>query len=426
MNTFRKRLCLSAMLLFMAVVVHASYYDAEVDGIYYNLDTNEMTAEVTNKGNTNSGAYEGEIIIPESISVNGKKYSVTSIGYCAFSSCSGLTSITIPNSVISIGESAFSNCSGLTSITIPNSVTSIGDGAFKKCSRLKELFIADGDQILRLGYNPKIGNVAASGLFKDCPLQTLYLGRNLSYYYDIYDSTKSPFYKITSLNTVTIGGNVTSITDYTFSGCSGLESLTIADSDKTLNLGNSDISDRGLFYNCPLRTLYLGRNLSHNTASKYGSSPFCGEKNALSTLEIGKYVTSIDANMFVYFGLSSIKVDSNNTIYDSREECNAIIETSTNTMIKGTASTIIPSSIISIADNAFRRCTELSSITIPSNVISIGNFAFWGCTGLTSITIPSSVTSIGHQAFKGCNKLESITLPDFMTYIQSYTFDGCI
>lgn len=85
-------------------------YDASVDGIYYNLDSNGMTAEVTNKGNTNSGAYEGEIIIPESISVNGKKYSVTSIGYCAFSSCSGLISITIPNSVISIGEGAFTRC----------------------------------------------------------------------------------------------------------------------------------------------------------------------------------------------------------------------------------------------------------------------------------------------------------------------------
>ena len=115
----------------MAVVVHA--YDALVDGIYYNLDTNEMTAEVTNKGRTAIGAYEGEIIIPESISVNGKKYSVTSIGKDAFSSCSGLISITIPNSVTSIGDGAFTRCSGLTSITIPNSVISIENRAFSDC-----------------------------------------------------------------------------------------------------------------------------------------------------------------------------------------------------------------------------------------------------------------------------------------------------
>ena len=108
----------------------AMAYDAEVDGIYYNLSDTE--AEVT-YNTTAYNSYSGNVIIPSSITYGGTTYSVTSIGDNAFSWCSGLTSITIPEGVTYIGENAFSFCSDLTSITIPNSVTSIGSGAFSLC-----------------------------------------------------------------------------------------------------------------------------------------------------------------------------------------------------------------------------------------------------------------------------------------------------
>ena len=114
--------------------VAASAHDFKVDGIYYNISGDE--AIVTYRGNDSweyNYEYSGDVIIPSSVSYNGKNYSVTSIGVAAFSECSGLTSVEIPNSVTYISSWAFSNCSSLTSITIPASVTWINNEAFYKC-----------------------------------------------------------------------------------------------------------------------------------------------------------------------------------------------------------------------------------------------------------------------------------------------------
>ena len=127
MNMKRK---LSLIILLALLPIVASAYDAEIDGIYYNFTGNE--AVVTYREQYKE-SYSGSVVIPESITYNGKTYTVTSIGQSAFSNCTGLTSVTIPNSVTSIGDHAFFCCSSLTSITIPNSVTSIGDYAFIYC-----------------------------------------------------------------------------------------------------------------------------------------------------------------------------------------------------------------------------------------------------------------------------------------------------
>src|SRR5574344_2196910 len=128
---------MTTLILSVIFSISSSAYDVEVDGIYYNLISEGNVAEVTKGDNK----YEGDIKIPSSINVNEAAYSVTSIKKYAFSNCSSLTSVTIPNSVTSIGYAAFYGCSGLTSITIPNSVTSIGSHALYGCSGLTSVTI---------------------------------------------------------------------------------------------------------------------------------------------------------------------------------------------------------------------------------------------------------------------------------------------
>ena len=124
----------------------ASAYVVNIDGIDYTFNTSNNTAEVV----VSRYSYPGHVTIPETVTYNGKPYAVTSIGRYAFSNCTSLTAVTIPNSVTSIGGSAFSYCHGLTSITIPNSVTSIGSSAFSGCSGLTSITIPNS--VTSIGY----------------------------------------------------------------------------------------------------------------------------------------------------------------------------------------------------------------------------------------------------------------------------------
>ncbi len=146
----------------------------------------------------------------------------------------------------------------------------------------------------------------------------------------------------------------------------------------------------------------------------------------LTSLTIPNSLTFISGNMFYgCTGLTSIKAKSDNRIFDSRNNCNAIIETATNELVVGCKNTSIPNSVTSIGGGAFSDCTGLTSVTIPNSVTYIGGEAFSGCTGLTSVTIPNSVTNIGGGAFYGCTGLTSVTIPNSVTSIGDYAFSGC-
>ena len=138
-----KKQLLFILMMLLPMVASAQ---AEIDGIYYYLSS-DNTVSVT----SNPNRYSGSVVIPEKVTYENVEYSVTSIGGGAFSNCSGLTSVTIPNSVTSIGEWAFNNCSGLTSVTIPNSVTSIGEWAFSFCSSLTSITIPNS--VTNIGSN---------------------------------------------------------------------------------------------------------------------------------------------------------------------------------------------------------------------------------------------------------------------------------
>ena len=187
-----------------------------------------------------------------------------------------------------------------------------------------------------------------------------------------------------------IPNSVTSIGDSAFSGCSGMTELILP-----------------------------------NSVTSIGDCAFLGCRG-LTELTLPNSVTSIGNYAFSdCSGLEKITVESGNSRYDSRDNCNSIIETKTNTLIAGCKNSIIPNSVTSIGNGAFFACTGLTELTLPSSVTSIGESAFRGCRGLTELTLPNSLESIEYSAFSGCSGLTELTLPNSVTSIGNGAFYGC-
>ena len=332
---------------------------------------------------------------------------VTSIGNYAFYCCTGVTSIEIPASVTSIGDYAFFECtglttvtfdgtptlvsiggsafwgSGLTTVTIPASVTSIGNNAFQNCGSLATMTVAGENKVYdsRNGCNAIIekntNTLIAGCINSTIPASVTSIG-------------DEAFNCCSGLTSVTIPAGVTSIGNYAFYHCSGLTSVTIPAS--VTSIGN-------YAFDC------------------------C---SGLTSVTIPASVTSIGEGVFEYCkNLATITVEDGNTVYNSRNGCNAIIETSSNKLIAGCKNTTIPASVTSIGNYAFSGSSGLTSVEIPTNVTSIGDNAFFECNGLTSISIPSSVTSIGNDAFQACSNLTTVTIPSSVTSIGEGAFAGC-
>ena len=145
----------------------------------------------------------------------------------------------------------------------------------------------------------------------------------------------------------------------------------------------------------------------------------------LTSVTVPSSVTSIGLYAFDSEGIKSIVVEEGNTVYDSRDNCNAIIETATNTLIFGCENTVIPSTVTTIGKGAFEECLGLTTIIIPASVTTIGQTAFQYCENLTNVTIPASVTTIDSQAFDVCTALTSVTVYIAAPLtIDKYTFSN--
>ena len=293
-----------------------------------------------------------------------------------------MTSAEIGSCVTSIDTVAFQYCSGLTSVTIPSTVTSIGGSAFEYCTGLTSIDIPNS--VTTIGF----------GAFDKCYSIT---NVRIPDYVTIIDGWV--FTDCHSLTSVTIPTGVISIGDMAFANCSGLTSIDIPDSVISI-----------------------------------GEQTFQGCKG-LTSITIPDSVTSI-STIWAFAScpnIASMVVDSNNTVYDSRNNCNAIIETSTNYLVSGCKNTVIPNTVTTIGYGAFHGCTTLTSINIPDSVTSINAHAFDGCTSLIRVNsdtdgiciIPNSVTSIGRDAFYECSGFTSITIPTGVTSINDLTLFHC-
>ena len=474
-----KKFLLFMLGALMALPGIARDFSYEYEGqtlTYTVLDEDAKTCETKGGSIFSGGNYvSGNLIIPATAKDGDMEYSVTSIGMFAFSECSELTSVTIPESVTSIGDYAFYWCSGLTSVTIPGSVSSIGNSAFYQCSNLTSVTIGNSVSLIGAAafYNcssltsvtipgsvSSIGKSAfekCSGLksFKvadgeseisfdefalaSCPIEDLYLGRNWTYSGSGALSTgiktltlgdkvtalpANAFSGCSGLTSVTIGNSVTSISNSAFEKCTGLKSFKVAD-------GESEISfDENALASCPIEDLYLGRNWTY--AGKGALS------TGIKTLTLGDKVTALPANAFSgCSGLTSVTIGNSVTSISNSafEKCTGL----------KSFKVADGESEISFDENALASCpiedlylgrnwtyagkgalsTGIKTLTLGDKVTYVAANAFSDCSGLTSVVFGNSLKSIGSYAFLSCTSLTSVEIPNSVKTVAGRAFYHC-
>ena len=408
---------------------------------------------------------------------------VTIIGNDAFRDCTGLTAITIGNSVKHIGDWAFYGCSSLAyvsidsptignwfsgnpsirEVTFGNSITAIGDWAFRDCTGLVSVNIPNNVKTIGEGafYNTRITSLTiGAGVYTigwaafdydyDWDNNISYGARPIKVIWltntppENYPGAEGSVNYVSNeryplLNNKTIYPYLSSMFNV-----NGIKYVPVSPSERTcdaidsyynnsvehINI-DSTVSYRNIAltvkslcsYVCYKNTFVKDAVLNYN--GSIGESAFygCAELNKLS---IGDDINAIGVKAFSNCGsLDSISVASENPLLDSRDECNAIIKTASNTLLVGCNKTVIPEEVLAIEQYAFCGCTGLTSIVIPDSVRTIGISAFSYCTKLPEIAIPNSVLSLGRSAFEKCTSLTTIVLSDKLKELAKKTFYGC-
>lgn len=419
---------------------------------------------------------------------------MTTIQEGNFRGCSNLKSITLSDNLQSIASDTFYGCSNLKSITLPKNLQSIA-GAFYQCTSLDVFcyanpnnfswtttnndfkpnkatlfhvaandkatwetkfpnanvtFVGDLENIEKLTYDVEEGNSVAisisesdlSAITGEIVIPSSYADGTNSY--DVTAIAENAFANCTDLTAVSIPSTITSIGSGAFEGCTNLSNIVVDPNNTTYDSRENcnaiiETASNSLVSGCK-------NTVIPSSVTSIASGAFQG-CDGLSSITIPSNVAIIGSGAFAgCSSLANIAVDASNANYDSREGCNAIIETASNSLISGCKNTVIPSSVTSIGSGAFQGCSSLSSISIPTGINAIGSNAFDGCsalssialpsgltsiadgvfkgTGLTAVSIPSSVTSIGEAAFANCTALTTASIPTGLTSIAKEAFKG--
>ena len=348
--------------------------------------------------------------------------SVTSIKNSAFFKCKDLKHVTIGASVVSIGKYAFQECFSLRSVAMGVSVASIEEAAFAHCRSLAKLSVDAAEPPICGGYvfsSVDQGSCAlyvrleyaeeykAADTWKDfANIKTIdasgKCGDNLKWTLDsdgeLIITGDGPMYSYFDEQTdrwdpnlvkkVWIDGQATTIGQRMFGACTELESVKLPNS-----LTQIDVN---AFAGCSK----LANVTIPNSVTQIGAFAFSG-CSSFTSLTIPASVTNIESSITNYcVALKKITVDPNNKTYDSRGDCNAIIETATNTLISGCVATSIPNTVTAIGRAAFEGCANLVKVDIPASVTSIGAGAFQACEKLTKVVMPPSLTGCNHQILR--------------------------
>ncbi len=379
--------CLLAVLLPCLAVAH----DFEVDGIYYNITSEEKkTVEVTNPSDKKivDGGYKfykDVVFIPEKVNYDGKEYTVTAIGESAFGSNDELLSVVMPNSIVSIGKFAFSACLKLKSFTIPRNVNEIGDFAFTLMPSLEHLTVDESNDTFdsREGCNAIIRtrtNTLCVGCKKTViPDGVEVIAGNAFSACMAEPGDLEPF-------EIDIPGSVEIVDAYAFNGCGSLVAVKFSEGLKRID-----------------RWAFLG--------------------TSIESIEIPASVTVINEAFWGCSSLKEIKVKKGNKVYDSRKGCNAIIESATGTLLQGCENTVVPDGVKVISSSAFYR-SKIKKIKLPSSLEIIERGAFAECKELKKLVIPGSVKIIELEILCASG-IEELIVENGVEIISEYAFFEC-
>ena len=371
-----------------------------------NLASVTFGTAVANIGNSAFSECTGlpGIVIPNS---------VTNVGPGAFQDCLNLTNVAIGTNVISIGNNAFFGCTGLATVAIPDSVISIGSEAFMGCSRLTSATIGAG--VTNLGTGAFASYPVPGGVSEALPPPINPLPPIIA---------QPP----TEINPVTVSDKATSVGSGLAAPSSSLTNITVVPANPAYSSLN------GVLFNQRQTTLVqfpcgLGGNYAiPGTVATVGPEAFISATR-LTSVTIPNGVISLGNNPFSgCASLVAITVAARNPAYTSAN--GVLFDKKLKTLLEypqGLAgSYAIPATVANIANFAFNDCLKLTGVTLPNEVTNIGNSSFAYCSSLSKLVIPANVRSIGSEAFTGCAGLMSVSIPNRVNRLGNYVFWDCV
>ena len=428
---YREKRWLALTLLLFCTTIAVSAESVKIGDLYYELNTTTRTATVTYETTTSSNylSLPTNLTVPADVTFNGVTFSVTSIADKAFANCTSLESISIPSSVTTLGAATINTYNSNDGRYLP----------FYNCTSLKSVRFEDGDTPIKLGSNcysyTSASNYEGKGLFFSCPLEEVYIGRNIEYKNyntsNTFDSNVrrygySAFYNQQKLAHVIIGTTVTSIPQYLFYNCTNIEDVAFGQSLKSIPTHAFDgvsaklrcinlpatvetIEERS-FYNCnALTQLSLGANTKNVKPYAFYSC------NLLKDVSLGDNLTEIGEYAFYNLG----KDNPNANSIDLPLTLETIGEYAF--AHSGLKSLIIPNAVTELGEGAFYDSRKLQVFTFGNSCAKLPVSVLSGCISLQSITIPSGVITIEDRAFANCTSLESISIPGSVTTLGAAT-----